>query len=140
MSNIFGKLKTGAGKVAQEAKDVAQVKKIELDIGGLKKQIETQYQQLGEMAYQSSINNTAQNPEATNVISKVTNLFEQIRLKEEEIKKITANVGESQTPTQAPTPTQMTTGAASQKKICTNCGKENDPNVKFCSECGTKLA
>jgi len=129
MSNIFGKLKSGAGKVAQEAKEAAQVKKIELDIGGLKKQIETQYHQLGEMTYQSSINNTPLNPESANIIAKVTNLFEQIRLKEEEIKKISAEIGEPQAPS-----------ATSQKKVCTNCGKENDPNVKFCSECGTKLA
>jgi ribosomal protein L40E len=132
MSNIFGKLKSGAGKVAQEAKEAAQVKKIELDIGGLKKQIETQYHQLGEMTYQSSINNSPLNPESANIIAKVTNLFEQIRLKEEEIKKISAEIGEPQTPAQAPSVT-------SQKKVCTNCGKENDPNVKFCSECGTKL-
>ncbi|MCX6653843.1 MAG: zinc-ribbon domain-containing protein [Candidatus Bathyarchaeota archaeon] len=131
MSNIFGKLKSGAGKVAQEAKEAAQVKKIELDIGGLKKQIETQYHQLGEMAYQSQINNTPLNPESANIISKVTNLFEQIRLKEEEIKKLNLNIPEAQTSTQAPPP--------SLKKVCTNCGKENDPNVKFCSECGTKL-
>ena len=133
MSNIFGKLKSGAGKVAQEAKEAAQVKKIELDIGGLKKQIETQYNQLGEMTYQSQINNSPLNPDAANIIAKVTNLFEQIRLKEEEIKKLNENVSEPQTPTQAPS-------ATLQKKVCTNCGKENDPNVKFCSECGTKLA
>lgn len=133
MSNIFGKLKSGAGKVAQEAKEAAQVKKIELDIGGLKKQIETQYHQLGEMTYHSSINNSPLNPESANIISKITNLFEQIRLKEEEIKKISAESGEPQTPAQAPSTT-------SQKKVCTSCGKENDTNVKFCSECGTKLA
>jgi predicted nucleic acid-binding Zn-ribbon protein len=104
MSNIFGKLKSGAGKVAQEAKEAAQVKKIELDIGGLKKQIETQYHQLGEMAYQSQINNTPLNPESANIISKVTNLFEQIRLKEEEIKKLNLNIPEAQTSTQAPPP------------------------------------
>ncbi|OGD56108.1 hypothetical protein A3K78_09740 [Candidatus Bathyarchaeota archaeon RBG_13_52_12] len=132
MSNIFDKLKSGAGKVAQEAKEAAQIKKIELDIGGLKKQIETQYHQLGEMTYQSSTNNTPLNPESANIISKVTNLFEQIRLKEEEIKKLNTDIVEPQTPAQAPLP--------SQKKVCTNCGKENDPNVKFCSECGTKLA
>src|SRR4030042_4672550 len=132
MSNIFDKLKSGAGKVAQEAKEAAQIKKIELDIGGLKKQIETQYHQLGEMTYQSSTNNTPLNPESANIISKVTNLFEQIRLKEEEIKKLNTDIVEPQTPAQAPLP--------SQKKVCTKCGKENDPNVKFCSECGTKLA
>jgi hypothetical protein len=135
MSNIFGKLKSGAEKAAQEAKEVAQVKKIELDIGGLKKQIEAQYHQLGEMTYQSQISNSPPSPEAANIISKVTNLFEQIRLKEEEIKKIKLETGEPQTPP----PTQMTPSVTSQKKICTNCGKENDPNVKFCSECGTKL-
>jgi predicted nucleic acid-binding Zn-ribbon protein len=133
MSNIFGKLKSGAGKVAQEAKEAAQVKRIELDIGGLKKQIEAQYHQLGEMTYHSSINNSPLNPESANIISKITNLFEQIRLKEEEIKKISAEISEPQTPAQAPS-------ATSQKKVCTSCGKENDPNVKFCSECGTKLA
>jgi hypothetical protein len=140
MSNIFGKLRSGAGKVAHEAEKATQVKRIELDIGGLKKQIETQYHQLGEMTYQSLINNAPQNPEAANIISKVTSLFDQIRLKEEEIKKINADTGEPQTPTQAPQPAQVTPSTTPQKRICTNCGKENEPNVKFCSECGTKLA
>jgi len=140
MSNIFGKLKSGAGKVAHEAEKAAQIKRIELDIGGLKKQIENNYHQLGEMTYQSLINNAPQKPEAANIVAKVTSLFEQIRLKEEEIKKINTDVAEPQTPTQTSSPTQVSPSATPQKRICTNCGKENDPTVKFCSECGTKMA
>jgi hypothetical protein len=127
MSDILGRIKTGAGKVAKEADRVTHVKRIELDISSIKKQIENHYQKLGEIAYKSSVNKEPENPEATEIIAKINELNEQIKVKEEEIKKINQGEGEPQAPT--------TPG----KKFCTNCGKENDANVKFCSDCGAKM-
>jgi capsule polysaccharide export protein KpsE/RkpR len=133
MSDFFGKLKSGAGKVAKEADRVAHVKRIEMEIGSIKKQIETQYNKLGEMTYSSSINNEPENPESKNVIAKISELNQQIKVKGEDIKKI--NQGDIEPQSAEVTPATLTSG----KKVCNNCGKENDPNVKFCSECGTKM-
>jgi hypothetical protein len=127
MSDIFGKLRSGAEKVVKEADRVTHIKRVELEIGSIKKQIEDQEQKLGEMVYKSSVNKEPENPEAAGIIAKITELHQQIKVKEEEIARI--NEGESEP--QAPiTPS---------KKMCTSCGKENDAGVKFCSECGAKL-
>jgi predicted nucleic acid-binding Zn-ribbon protein len=98
MSDIFGKIKSGAGKVAKDADRVAHVKRIELDIGSVKKQIEDQYKKLGETTYKSNVNNEPGNTDATAIIAKITDLNNQIKAKEDEIKKL--NQGESvpQTP------------------------------------------
>jgi hypothetical protein len=127
MSDIFGKLKSGAEKVAKEADRITHIKRVELEIGSIKKQIEDQEQKLGEMVYKSSVNKEPENPEAAGIIAKITEMYEQIRVKEEEIKKVNQGESEPQAPT---TPS---------KKLCTSCGKENDAGVKFCSECGAKL-
>ncbi len=136
MSDIFGKIKSGAGKVAKGADRVAHVKRIELDIGSIKKQIEDHYNKLGEMAYKSSVNNEPENPEATGIIAKITELNQQIKVKEEEIKRINQGEAEPQAEqvthaTQAP--------ATSEKRFCTSCGKDNDASAKFCAECGAKM-
>jgi len=139
MSDIFGKLKTGAGKVAHEADKAAHVKRIEFDIGQLKKQIESHYQRLGELTYRSKVNNEIESPEVVNIGAKITDLMKQISQKEDEIKKINEERNKPQSSPPNPPQTQQAPSSVPQNKICTNCGKENDPNVKFCSECGTKM-
>jgi NADH pyrophosphatase NudC (nudix superfamily) len=128
MSDIFGRLKIGAEKVVAEADKVAHVKRLELDIGGLKKQVEGQYQKLGELSYRSLVNKEPESTDVSSICAKITELFDQMKLKEEEIKKV--NAGQAST-----TQTQQ----EPKKKFCTNCGKEQDPSVKFCSECGAKM-
>lgn len=135
MSDIFGRLKSGAGKVAKEADKAAHVKRIEFDIGGLKKQIEGLYTKLGELTYKSIASKEPQSSEVTDICAKINNLKEQISLKEDEIKKIQSD---AEKPPVA-TPTQEATSVGPQKMVCPSCGKENDANVKFCSECGTKM-
>jgi small-conductance mechanosensitive channel len=126
LSDIFGKLKSGAGKVAHEADKTAHIQRIEMQIGSTKKQIEDQYQKLGEMIYEAKAKGELENPEVANIQTKITDLKQQIAAKEQEI----INIKEDKvvTPTAAP-----------GKKFCTNCGKENDAAVKFCAECGSKL-
>jgi DNA repair exonuclease SbcCD ATPase subunit len=130
MSDIFGKLKSGAGKVAKEADRIAHVKRIEIDIGSLEKHVRENYQKLGEMFYRSSVDNVPEGPEAENIIAKINELKEQIKAKREEIAKI--NQGEV-------APQAETPPVAPGKKVCPSCGKEHDENVRFCPECGAKL-
>ena len=90
MSGIFGKLKSGAGKVAHGAEKLAHVKRIEGDIGNIRKQIDEQYHKIGEMTYNSKVKNESENPQIADMIAKITNLFQQISFKEEEIKQVNA--------------------------------------------------
>ncbi len=126
MSDIFGKLKTGAGKVAHEADKTAHIKRIEMQIGSTNKQIEDQYQKLGEIIYDARVKGEPEDPEVANIQTKITDLKQLIAAKEQEIKDIKED--KVVTPTAAP-----------GKKFCTSCGKENDAAVKLCAECGAKM-
>ncbi|MCJ7770579.1 hypothetical protein MUP37_03265 [Candidatus Bathyarchaeota archaeon] len=55
MSGIFGKLRSGAEKVAGKIDETVDVQRIEMQIHSLKNQIEDQYQKLGQMTYESSV-------------------------------------------------------------------------------------
>jgi hypothetical protein len=113
VSDILGKLRSGAEKIAKEADKAAHIKRIEWQIGSIKKQIEDQYQKLGQMTYNSNIKKEPENPEAAGIIAKVTELKQLIVVKEEEIENIKEN---------KVVPQEATPG----KNFCTNCGKEND--------------
>jgi hypothetical protein len=137
MSDFFEKIKIGAGKVAKDADQFAHVKRIETEIGSIKRQVDDNYKQLGEMTYKSNANKQPENPEVQCIMAKITELSKQIITKEEEIKAINQGVS-SQSAPQIPLPppeTPPTTG----KNVCSNCGKENDVGAKFCSDCGAKM-
>ena len=126
MSDIFGKIKSGAGKIANKADKAVDIKRIEMQIGPIKKEIEDQYHKLGQMTYDSNVKKEPENPEAADIIAKITELKQLIVAKEDEIKKIKEDKVVSQ-------------AAAPGKKFCTNCGKENDANSNFCANCGAKM-
>ena len=136
MSDFFEKIKSGAGKVAKEADQFAHVKRIELEIGSIKRQVEDNYKKLGEMTYRSNANKEPENPEVQCIMAKITELNKQITVKEEEIKAVNQGAG-SQSAPQTPLPPPETPPTIG-KNVCTNCGKENDASAKFCSDCGTK--
>ncbi len=126
MSDILGRLKSGAGKVAKEADKAVDIKRVEMQIGSLQKQIEDSYHKLGEMTYESKAKGEPENPESANIIAKITDLKQQIVAREEDIK----NIKEGKAVVSPP---------SAGKKFCTNCGKENDANAKFCADCGAKM-
>ena len=130
MSDIFGKLKSGASKAAKEAEKAAKVQRIELDIGGLKRKIEDNYHKLGEMTYNTSVNPEAPVDTAP-VLAAITDLMKKIEAKEEEIRSIK----EEKTP---PTLEAAAPPPEAGKKYCSSCGKEIEPSAKFCAECGAK--
>ena len=127
MSDIFGRIRSGADKVAKGADKFAHIKRIEMDIGSIRKQVEDQYKKLGELTYKSRVANEQESPEVAGIITKITELHQQISVKEEEIKRL--NSDES-LPQAEP---------ASVKKFCPSCGTENDVGSNFCTRCGTKI-
>jgi hypothetical protein len=126
MSDILGKIKSGAGKVAKEADKAVDIRKIEMAIGGMKKEIEANYHTLGQMTYDSSIKNEPAGPEAANIIAKITDLYNQIAAREKDIQDIKDGKIVAQP-------------SGSGKKFCPSCGKENDPKNKFCASCGAQM-
>ena len=128
MSDVFGKIKSGAGKIANKADKAVDIKRIEMQIGPIKKEIEGQYLKLGQITYDSNVKKV-ENPESAGIIAKITELKQQIVAKEEEIMKIR----EDKVVSQAAAPT------APGKKFCTNCGRENDASSNFCFNCGAKM-
>jgi small-conductance mechanosensitive channel len=133
MSDIFGKLKSGAEKVAGKVDETVDVQRIEMQIHSLKNQIEEQYQKLGQMTYENNLKNESINPEAAGTIAKITELKQMILAKEEEIK----NRKDDKIVSQAATPVSQATSPG--RKFCTKCGKENDVNSKFCNYCGAEM-
>ncbi len=102
-----------------------------MQIGSIKNQIDDQYKALGQMIYDGKLKEVAENPEAPNIITKITELKQQIVAKEEEIKNIKEGTAGSQAAT--------TSAAVTGKRFCTKCGKEKDPNNKFCAYCGAEM-
>jgi hypothetical protein len=136
MSDIFGKIRSGAENLAKGADKLAHVERMQLEIRSIKKQVEDNYQKLGEMTYKSIASKEPENPETQGIIAKIADLNKQINAKEEEIKALNQGAGGQPAPqTQTDTQKPPTTG----KNFCTACGKENDSGVKFCSECGSKM-
>jgi NADH pyrophosphatase NudC (nudix superfamily) len=126
VSDIFGKIKSGARKVAKKTNTTVDIKRVEMEIGSTKKQMDDLYRKLGEMVYDNKAMNAPENSEVAGIVAKISDLKQLIISKEEEIKDI--KVGKVGTPMPEP-----------GKRFCPNCGKVNDVDNKFCAECGTKM-
>jgi len=149
MSDIFGKLKSGAGKVAFEADKMARVNRIQGEISNLKKQIDSQYMRLGDSTYRSTVNNEPASPEVPEICQTITGLMQQITEHMEEVKRVQGEQFAQSAPApqpaasstyqpsygQAPPPPPPSQGG----KFCPSCGKQSPGGVRFCPECGAKL-
>jgi 2-methylcitrate dehydratase PrpD len=150
MPDLFGKLKSGANKVAFEADKMARVNRTQGEAEKLKAQINSQYLKLGEIVYEKFSKQEAIDPTLVEACQAITQLHQQVGLKNEEIAKIKAETFSAAPAAPAPAPEQTPTvpetapanpapQAQPEAKHCPNCGKEAQPDEKFCKECGTKL-
>lgn len=145
MSDFFGKLKSGANKVAFEADKLARTNRAQGEADKLKSQINSQFAKLGETVYQKFSNQEVIDPSLAEVCQTLAQLHQQVVLKNEEIAKIKAETfgATPAVPAQAPTAAAPAAAPASQTQVevkrCTNCGREVQPGEKFCKDCGTKL-
>ncbi len=157
MSDFFGKLKSGAGKVAFEAEKMTRLNRARGELDKIKDQIQAQYLKLGETYYKQREAIGATGSAYDEICQAIMTLEQQVEAKNLEIQGITAEVYSPQVPQQAaqpapgttppvtaPAPAQYTpqvapTQPATSPKFCTNCGKEIPPETKFCPDCGTKV-
>jgi zinc-ribbon domain len=136
MSDFFGKLKSGANKVAFEADKMARANRAQGEADKLKSQISSQFAKLGETIYQKFSNQEAIDPSLMEACQALGQLHQQVALKNEEIAKIKAEVFGA-----APEAAPATAAPQAQVEVkrCSNCGREVQPGEKFCKDCGTKL-
>lgn len=156
MSDFFGKLKSGAGKVAFEAEKMNRLNRAKGELEKVKTQIQAQYLKLGEMYYTQRATTGVTDSAYDEICQAIMDLEHQVEAKNEDIQHINAEVyapqvaqppaqpapAPAQTPA-TPTPTQTTPTstpvAAATSKFCPNCGKEMPLETKFCPDCGTKV-
>ncbi len=157
MPDFFGKLKSGAEKVAFEADKMARLNHAQGEVGKVKRQIEAQYMKLGQLVYQHYTNPESESPEITEICQGISELEKEVVEKQAVVQRIDAETFSEQgeqkpapEPQTAPVDTtpqedspvpvaEPVQEAASQTKFCTNCGKEIPAATKFCPECGQKV-
>lgn len=157
MSDFFGKLKSGAGKVAFEADKMSRLNRAKGELEKIKNLIQAQYLKLGEMYYTQRVSLGVTGPAYDEICQAIMNLEQQVASKNDDIQRINAEIytpqvtpptaqsvsGSVQSPS-TPAPTQYNTPAtpvqaAAMTKFCPNCGKEMPVATKFCPDCGTKV-
>ena len=150
MSDFFGKLKSGAEKVAFEAEKMNKQNRAKGELEKIKSQIQSQFAKLGEMIYTQRASMGAADPAFNDIFQSITDLEHQVDAKNEEIQRINAETfgvpGTQPAPqavvapaAPAPMPSTPAPTPVSATKFCPNCGKENLATAKFCTDCGTSL-
>jgi hypothetical protein len=157
MSDFFGKIKSGAGKVAFEADKMNRLNRAKGDLEKIKNQIQAHYVKLGEMYYNQRATVGVTGPAYDEICQAIVDLEHQVESKNADLQRINAEIyaqqgtqptpqpvsGPAQYPA-SPSPTQSTpppapAPAAATTKLCPNCGKEIPMAVKFCPDCGTAV-
>ncbi len=157
MSDFFGKIKSGAGKVAFEADKLNRLNRSKGELERIKSQIQAQYAKLGEMYYTQRGSAGVTGPGYDEICQAIADLEQKSDAKNEEVKRINSEVYAPQAaqpapqpasgftqpaPTAAPTQTPQQPAQApaqAMTKFCPNCGKELAVEAKFCTDCGTKV-
>ena len=157
MPDFFGKLKSGAEKVAFEADKMARLNHAQGEVGKVKRQIEAQYMKMGQLVYQQHVNQGAEDPEVNEICQSINELEKEMAEKQAVVQRIDAETyseqGEPKPAPAAPpvSPEPMADAVppapsvdavstpAPETKFCTNCGKEMPIMTKFCPECGQRM-
>ncbi len=134
--NAFGKFKTsinrGITTISVKTSSSLEKSKLKTHMDSLKNEIQKEYFEIGEMAYNLWLN---KDPDNTGLIAK----FEDIKAKQATITELSTQLGsiddrDSQilgTKTEKPVAAGFT---------CPNCGAGYDAPVRFCRSCGFKMA
>ncbi len=150
MSDFFGKLKSGAEKVAFEADKLNRMNKAKGELEKAKGQLQAEYAKLGEMYFSNRLTGQLSGEEYDQACQAIDELVKQVEAKNAEVQKIEAEtygasaaqpVTAPAQPQPAATPVQATPAPAQVRttKFCPNCGTEIPIETKFCTNCGSKV-
>ena len=97
MSDFFGKLKSGAGKVAFEADKFSRLNRAKGELEQLKRQIDTEYARLGELYYHQHSSIGTSGPAYDEICQAIVQLEQQVSSKNDNIESINAETYTAQT-------------------------------------------
>jgi uncharacterized small protein (DUF1192 family) len=157
MSDLFGRLKSGAEKVAFEADKMSRLNRTRAELDKLKNQVQEHYTKLGEKYYNERETAGVTGVEYDELCQALASLLEQVEAKNAEIQRIDAET--YGTPAAQPAAQAVFTQAPSQPeeaasqpvvppsaptapkttRFCPNCGTELPTETKFCTNCGSKV-
>ncbi|MDH4619343.1 zinc ribbon domain-containing protein [Brevibacillus sp. AY1] len=118
--SFFDKMKKGVSDAGSKAKSLVEVNKFRLNIQSLEAEIQDRYKRIGQAVYQSTSDEIGSEPELdqkTNV--SIVQLSQEIRFRQQEITALNKKILE-----------------LNHQKSCNKCGRLNQLEVKYCSECG----
>jgi len=141
MSDFFGKIKSGAGKVAFEAERANHLNKAKAELEHLKQQVEELYTKLGQIYYNQHRTLGVTGPAFDQVCMDIDELEKQITNQNAEIEQIANEVYTPAVAGQQTTalPSEEAVPSTPAKLFCSNCGNELTLTAKFCPDCGTKV-
>jgi hypothetical protein len=152
MSDLFGKLKAGAGKVAFEADKMAKTQRMKSELDQLTHNLEALYSGLGKAIYAQATTGEPVSVEEWRV--KIDEQKLRVQAKEKELQAVNAETyqqpGAPPPPRPAPTapppppepvvpPPPAPEDLAPAPRFCPNCGAQVSAATKFCTECGTRM-
>lgn len=126
MSDIFNRLRSGAGKAAFEADKLRRIQSVQLKIRSLNQETEKEYNRVGQTAYSLYQKGEINQPELKAACGRLAAIFAQIRAYDREIEEIRAEEF------------LETASTIQYGHICPNGHGQIDLQNNFCQICGAK--
>lgn len=118
--SLFDKMKKGVSDAGSKAKTLVEVNKFRLNIQSLEAEIQERYKKIGQSVFESTSDEIGSEPtldqkEKGNIMQ----VCQEIRSRQLEIVELNKKILE-----------------LNNQKHCDKCGRVNQAEVKYCSECG----
>ncbi|MBN1658534.1 MAG: zinc ribbon domain-containing protein [Anaerolineae bacterium] len=149
MAGFLGKLKSGADKAAFEADRLVRVNQAQSALRAIQRELEAEVAALGQQAVELYDAGALTQPELLALAPKIDSVRERIAAQEAEVERIR----QEKPPEAAPAPEKSATVAPAapeppppapapvpQGHVCPKCQTPLRPDVRFCPECGFRVA
>ncbi len=148
MSDFFGKLKSGAEKLAFEADKMNRLSRAKGDIEKVKNQIQTQYAKLGELYNTQHETTGVSGSESDAIYQEIQGSADHLISLANDLQRIIDELNALQgtqpaahpaSPSGKAVPATSSAHSATATKLCPNCGTLLPVETKFCPNCGSKV-
>ena len=150
MAGFLGKLKSGADKAAFEADRLVRVNQAQSALKAVQRELEVEVMSLGHQALALYDAGALAQPELLALAPKIDDVRQRIAAAEAEVERIRQEKPpEPGVPQEKPAvaaaasipePQPRAAAPASQGRVCPQCSSPLKPDVRFCPECGFRVA
>ena len=137
MPSFLDRMKSGAEKAAFEAERLVRVNQAKSVLRGLQRDLEAQVANMGQQALELHDTGRLTQPELLAVCASIEELRGKIQAQEAEVERIQQERPPSETGSEE---AQQPPAAAPAERTCPNCHSPLAADVRFCQECGTRVA